>query len=316
MKALYRFFRSKRLAFALLLVITLLSILATLVPQGGKKETYQAAYPALLSRAILALHFDRFFSSELFFAVAALFTANLGVCAIDRLLARRRAGGPRRYGPDLVHLGLLLLVAGAILTTALRQEKLFFLAEGEREEIGGGYVVQLLSFQFLKYESGAPKDWISTVSVLAGDGVRIASAPIEVNKPLRLGTLRIYQSSYSTEGTTEMEVSPGKTVSVKTGEAFRIGDVFWYFADVEPAAAGNPAVAIFQKWVGGARVSTLKVSAPGMVGPLPVARISVRRLTGLKAVRDPGFFLVVAALIVAGSGLALTYIQKLGDMKA
>jgi cytochrome c biogenesis protein ResB len=314
MNTIFRFFRSVRLAVTLLLIITVLSILATLVPQGRQEGFYRQTYSPAISQVIMAVRLDRFFGSVIFLLPLALFTVNLAVCAFDRLFKRHRAKAQKRYGPDLIHLGLLLLIAGGILTTALRKDELFWLGEGDTVELTDGYSLKLLSFQFLKYENGSPKDWISTVSVTHGGRVENASFPIEVNRPLRLGRLRLYQSSYSTEGDVELKDSAGALFAMKIGEVFTEPDGSYYLADVEPSD-GSGSSAIFQKWVNHALDSTMKVTAPGSIGPYEVARISARRITGLTAVKDPGAVPVIIALIIIGAGLALTYIQKLREAK-
>jgi hypothetical protein len=61
--------------------------------------------------------------------------------------------------------------------------------DGQAREAGSGrgkevalnrsYTVKLLGFEFQKYMSGAPKDWISTVSVIRDGKTAITSFPIE-----------------------------------------------------------------------------------------------------------------------------------------
>jgi cytochrome c biogenesis protein ResB len=316
MNAPLRFFRSVRLAIVLILVIVALSIISTLVPQGREEAFYKESYAPAVSQLILASRMDRFFSSVLFLLPVALFTINLGVCAVDRLVKRRRARAPRRYGPDLIHLGLLLLIAGGILTTALRREKLVWLGVGDTADLNGGYSISLQSFQYQKYENGSPKDWISTVSVQRDGRVQNPSFRIEVNRPLRLGRLRLYQSSFTTEGVAHLKDTAGEVFAMKIGEVFRTADALYYFADAElEQGDGTAATAVFQKWIGHSLAATLSVGAPGAVGPYQVTQVSARRLTGLTAVSDPGMFPVIIALIIVGAGLALTYYQKLREEK-
>ena len=78
MKPLYMFFKSVRLAVVLILVITILSLLSTLVPQGADDSFYSSQYPRALYRLITLLDFNRFFSSLLFLVPAGLFTIMKG----------------------------------------------------------------------------------------------------------------------------------------------------------------------------------------------------------------------------------------------
>jgi hypothetical protein len=69
-------------------------------------------------------------------------------------------------------------------------------------------------------------------------------------------------------------------------------------------------------WKGEKRVDLLSVGAGGSVGDYRIDRVSARDLTGLTAVRDPGFIPVLAALIIGAAGLVLTFVQKRKEEKA
>jgi hypothetical protein len=307
MNQLYRFFRSVRLAVVLLLVITLLSILATLVPQGKGQEFYRTTYAPGLASLILAVGFDRFQASLLYLAPVVLFIGSLGVCTVDRLLVRHRGKAARRYGPDLIHIGLLVLAVGGVGSALLRREAYFTVAEGSSVDVTGGYRLELLSFEYLRYPDGRPKDYISTVRVTRGDKVVKESYPIEVNRPLRLGLLAIYQSNYET--LLHLSDKAGAVYSLSSGgnEWVPVGDAAAYLAGAERGADGKYA-AVFDMYQGEKRVDTRRIGAGESIGEYRIDQVS--ELTGLTASRDPGFIAVLAAMIIAGAGLALTFIQK------
>ncbi len=317
MKAFYRFFRSVRLAVTLILVLTVLSLLSTFVPQGQPEQYYRARYSPFVSGLITGSGMGRFFSSILFLAPAFLFSVNLSVCAVDRFVKRTRAGAKRRYGPDCIHVGLLILIAGGIVTSLARQEKLVWMAEGQEVALDRSYSVTLLRFEFQKYENGSPKDWISTISVARDGKTEVASFPVEVNRPLRIAGMRIYQSSWTLEGAAHLRDAAGALSVAMTGQGFQDGDSFWYFAEVEQTVEGTAdRRAVFEEWKGDALASTRTLAAGDAIGPFTVERVSGRLLTGLKAVRDPGFTLVIIALAMVAAGLALTFIQKKGGEAA
>jgi len=310
MQALYRFLRSVRLAVVLLLALTALSLLATLVPQGREAAWYLDNYPPLLARLVTALGYDRFFRSWLFFAPCLLFSLNLAVCTVDRIVVRRRRGARRRYGPDLVHVGLLLLIAGALASGLGRREASFYLGRGDSVELPLGYRLTLLDYVDRRYEDGRPRDWISTVEARRGERLLEASYPIEVNRPLRLGGLKGYQASFRTEHTAWLR-DPARggdsPIPMRDGQYFEWEGGALFFAGIEGGRA------LFQRWQGHAVVEQFARSASETVGPYTIAELTSRELTGLKAVKDPGFGPALGALALVAAGLALTFIQKRKD---
>jgi cytochrome c biogenesis protein ResB len=310
-KAVLGFFKSVRLALVLILTIASLSLLATLIPQGRPDAWYQARYSPALYRLISLVGMGNFFTSAVFLVPVFLFTLNLSVCAVDRLVRRAQVRAPRRYGPDLVHIGLLVLIAAGLVTALGRQEKMWTLGVGDEAAIDARTTLHLLSFQFLKYDNGAPKEWISTVRVKQEGRPVIDSFPIEVNRPLRLRGMSVYQATWETVGTLDLRTADGGKESATTGEGFPDGDSFWYFADVEQA--GDLWRAVFQEIRENRIVSSRTLSRGDGIGPFTVEGISARQVTGLKAVRDPGIVPFLAALTIVLTGLLLTFIQKRGD---
>jgi hypothetical protein len=310
-KAVYRFFKSVRLALVLTLVVIALSLLATLVPQSRPDAWYRSRYSPSVYAVVDFLGLENLFRSPLFLLPVLLFTINLGTCTIDRLIRRARHKVPRRYGPDLVHVGLLVLIAAGLVTAVMRQEKTWQLAAGEDASISPTYTVHLESLALQKYDDGRPRDWISTVSVTSGKRKVIDGFPIQVNHPLRLSGVTLYQSSWVTQGMIDVRQPDGAPGSATAGEGFTEGDSFWYFTDVKQERGQWRA--LFEQYHGKSLMATRLLGPGDTVGPFTVERVSVRDVTGLKAVSDPGLapFLVAAVLILAG--LCLTWFQKRGE---
>ncbi len=310
MQALYKFFKSVRLAVVLLLVITVLSILATLIPQGQEPAFYFHNYPPLLARLITALGYSSFFKSWLFLIPCVLFFVNLAVCTVDRLAGRLKRRARRRFGPDLIHVGLLVLILGALLSTWGRREGTFYLGLGDSIDLPLGYRLKLLEYVDRRYEDGRPMDWISTVEAARGERVLAASYPIEVNRPLRLRGLKIYQSSFKREDTALLRDQGGQLSAMRGGQYFQWQGGILFFTGIEDDRA------VFERWEGHTLAEELRRAASEPIGDYTIVELSSRELTGLKAVKDPGFIPVLAALVLVAAGLALTFIQKSKDKES
>jgi cytochrome c biogenesis protein len=307
-KALYRFFKSTRLAIVLILLITLLSLLSTLVPQGREDAFYTETYSPALYGLITALDFNQFFKSVLFFLPVAMFTLSLGACTVDRLVRQSRSKAKKRFGPDIVHIALLVLVAGGLVTALGRQEKDISMSQGEDAAVSSRYSIKLVSFEFLKYENGSPKAWISTVDVYRDGALESIAFPIRVNHPLRLKGVSVYQTTYDNQATFRLRDTSGAEVTARIGQGFEYEGSFWYLADV--ISDGGTEKALFQQYKNNALVSMKKVALTESLGPYTLLGISQRMTTGLRAVTDPGYATVLIAVILLALGLALTFLQK------
>jgi len=302
--------KSIRLAIALIAYLAVSGLLATLVPQGREDAFYFGAYPKILAEIVVQTGFSRFFSSILFMLPAFAFFANLLACTVDRFLKQLRAKGKRRHGPDMLHLGLLLLVVGSVLSFSGRQEGGVSLAVGDGVELPDGRVIKLTAFEYLKYDDGRPKDWISTVSVLNGEKAEIEGFSIRVNHPLKLGGLSIYQVSHSVERVLALRDPEGKERLVGQGEEIEAAGERLFFMAVEEASGKF----VLRATDAAGKATVAKVLAGESAGRFSVVALRDIDLTGLEAVRDPGYPLVLAALVLVALGVCLTFIQKLGDM--
>jgi hypothetical protein len=304
LSALYRFFRSVRLAVILILIIAVLSIVSTLIPQGKDPVFYFHRYSAFMAQLILTLNLDDFFRTPLFLIPVALFFINLSVCAVDRLVSRERRKTRRRHGPDLIHVGLLILIVGAMFSAVGRRESLVYMGRGDEILVKGDYTVRLVDYEYQEYADGRPKDWISTVEVRRKGEPLIPSYSIEVNKPLRIGGVRIYQSSFGREDRALLQDEHGISRPISNGRGFEVEGGLIIFRGIEGKTA------VFERWEQHSRTAIYRVGIGEKIGDYTVKDLGSRDVTGLNAVKDPGFIPVVIALIIVGAGLTLTLIQK------
>jgi len=311
LNALFRFFKSVHLAIVVILAITVLSLLATLVPQGLDAEMYRGMYTPLLYHLITVLDFNHFFSSALFRAAVALFAVNLAVCAVDRLVRQVKKGSGRRWGPDFVHVGLLVLIAGGLVTSLTRQEGYLRMGEGDELQVTAGTTLRLVSFRTVLYDDGRPRSWISTVEIRHPGSDQVASFPIRVNHPLRLNGINIYQASWGRQDIAVFSDGTGAEVAIADSESLEDGASTWRFIHLDHDPDGQRA--LFEQYQGGRLVSTRKLDTGQTIGAFTLVRTGNREFSGLRATKDAGYLPVVAGLVLVGAGLLLTFIQKRRD---
>lgn len=110
-----------------------------------------------------------------------------------------------RLGVYAVHFSILLLVIGGLIGSLYGFEGFANIAEGEsiksvplknsNQEKKLPFTLRCDEFSISHYDSGMPKEYRSTVSILNGQKV-IHKADIRVNDPLRYQGINIFQSSY------------------------------------------------------------------------------------------------------------------------
>lgn len=109
-------------------------------------------------------------------------------------LARKKILG--WFGADLVHLGLLIILAGGIASGlgGFREDLTF--SEGETRPVPKvEFKLRLDKFETEYYPDGSIRDWKSTLTVLEREKP-VLSKVIEVNHPLSYKGFIFYQSSY------------------------------------------------------------------------------------------------------------------------
>ncbi len=110
------------------------------------------------------------------------------------LLARKKILG--WFGADFVHIGILIILAGGIISGAGGFRKDLTFIEGDIRGIPGAeFKLRLDKFETEYYPNGMVKDWKSTLTVIENEKP-ILSKVIEVNHPLSYKGFVFYQSSY------------------------------------------------------------------------------------------------------------------------
>lgn len=266
--------------------------------------------------ASLAKGFSGFYGSPFFLIPAFLFFANLAACSAERFARELKKGKARRHGPDILHLGLILLLVGAVLGQVAKQSHPAWqgfarLGRGDAVQLPDGRILSLNLLRSEKYPDGRPKEWTSTVEVSKAGAVLIPSYDIRVNHPLRMWPLSIFQVSYGSERVLELTGPMNATRSLAAGEYLDTGDgrVLLMSVDLESGVS-----IARQEKAGEAKTISLKTGSK--IGDYTVTGATEVELSGLQATYDPFYPLVVAAFVVIAVGAFLTFARRIGDFKA
>ncbi|PKL08953.1 MAG: hypothetical protein CVV51_06260 [Spirochaetae bacterium HGW-Spirochaetae-7] len=311
-----------RLAIGLIAYLAITSMVATLVPQGLSDEAYGTMYPNLVAELVTQTGFGHFFRSILFMIPSFLFFANLSACTIKRAIREFRKKSGRHHGPDILHMGLMLLVIGSIWSFSGHRQGSVVLAPGDGVNLPDGAVLHLDDFRFERYDDGRPRDWVSVVSILK-DGKPVKDrVEVRVNSPLRYAGMTFYQASYEEVPGLALVDEAGTEVVLSQGEERIINDVAYFFMAPEGDGAlagmgsGKPKVSTGRAVIrvgDGMNVQPLKAGPGDMVGSMRMVGLKTQLATGIEAVSDPGFPLVFIALALIATGTAWTFAQKLKE---
>ncbi|MGC8892066.1 MAG: hypothetical protein C0168_06125 [Candidatus Aminicenantes bacterium] len=114
----------------------------------------------------------------------------------ERKIILARKGYPGLFGPEIVHLGLIIIIIGGLLSALFTYRTSLALLEGESITVPEkNFSLQLNKFLTEYYPDGSVKSWKSLISVIE-DHQPSAKAAVEVNRPFKYKGLNIYQISY------------------------------------------------------------------------------------------------------------------------
>ncbi len=315
---------SMRLAIGLIAYLAIASGLATIIPQGLAEEEYLELYPKIVAQLVIQTGFDGFFGSILFIIPAFAFFANLSACTVKRFVVELKKKARHHHGPDILHVGLMLLVIGSIWSFSGHQAGSVVLAPGDGVNLPDGSILHLDDFRYERYEDGRPRDWVSVVTI-EKDGKQVKKdLEIRVNTPLRYNDLTFYQSTFQEVPALALVDATGIKHVLAQGEERLIGGETYFFmapeGDGSMAGMGSAAMGTTPSVSSGRAVMRVGVSPGGTtvkagpgesVGALKVVGIESQLASGLEAVSDPGYKLVFVALLLIALGTAVTFTQKL-----
>lgn len=233
MNSLVKFFSSVKLAITLIIIITCASIVGTLIPRA---RLYQSPwfigllFLFALNIIICTLNrlspkLKRAISPKVIVEVREVnalkikdsLKKSLSLTTVKnelrRILAskhyRLKEGGDEKkvcllarkkvlglFGSDVVHLGILVILAGGIASGLAGFKSQLTFVEGQVVDVpNASFKIRMDKFETEYYPNGSVKDWKSTLTVLE-KGSAVLTKAVEVNHPLSYKRFVFYQTSY------------------------------------------------------------------------------------------------------------------------
>ena len=263
----------------------------------------------------------------------------------DAIVLSGERGGFSRFGVYVVHLGVLLLIAGGLSGAIFGVKGSVEIAEGEATNqlrirgkeapIDLPFAIRCDRFTVEHYESGAPKVFRSDLAFIEGGKV-VRQGALLVNHPIVHGGFHFYQASYGVvpggkvtlfygEGgqkATGRDVAQGESFDLPGSqgrvEVLRIeGNLMQMGPAAKLAIASNRGEVQF--WVF-QNIDKIKEANPGILQKVPLMnpdlftpwRFSLRKtgeryFTVLHVARDPGVPLVAGGAFLLIAGLMITF---------
>lgn len=356
---LYSSLASVRLALVLIVLLIVSGIIGAVF-----WNPVAAADPRRVDEGIVrVLQLYDVFSSPWFIALVSLFALNLVLCALPRFARTIRSIGraPRQWrrwrntGPDLVHIGLLLVLTGGFLGVG-GGESLLIVPESD---IGVAFPLELTSEErglSLRVDgfgtssepgSSAITQYWTDVVVLDDAGRIVSGGRVEVNRPLTIEGMGIYQSNYgldparaevrlalralrTLETLHEVQLRVGTRIQIEDTRYTLSADRFYAtltWTDAGPSEAQtatpeNPATLVTLWEEGSQGLNPVQRSlallgssfplSPATAGPYDIALADfvVPAYTGLLATRSPGYPVAWWGGIVLIGGLILSFLRR------
>lgn len=256
-------------------------------------------------------------------------------------------GAFSHFGVYFVHFSVLLIIAGAVTGSIFGFDGFVNIPVGGSVDAVSlksgrgthplGFSIRCDSFSAEFYETGAPREFRSEISILKDGAPVLQKKPLTVNNPIEFEGVRIFQASYGEDaGGALLKVkypAGSKLVTVRQGESFELpgnlnpvyvmrvekdlmrmgpavklsvdspeGEVqMWIFKDIEKIRKDHPG--IFQM---------APVFNPGLLNPyrFSLEEVASRQFTGLQVNRDPGLPLAGAGAAVMIFGFLVVYLTS------
>ena len=242
-----------------------------------------------------------------------------------------------RLGVYLLHFSIIIVFIGAMIGSFFGYKAFVQIEEGEAassvtstsgEPIELGFAVRCDSFSLSFYDTGAPKEYRSVLSVIENGRIVVDRQAIIVNSPLTYRGITFYQSSYSQAGppsfrfavrsrksgaTTLVTATGNQPVELSEGETLTVLGYVANFGTIFPGYTG-PAV---QVQIKGENVTTEPFALlerypafnadKGGAYHVSFAGSNQKWRTGLQVTKDPGVWVVWLGCFFLVTGIFVSF---------
>lgn len=220
-----------------------------------------------------------------FFVIIGAFQVNLGACTIRRVL-RRPHRAVRDWMPDLIHIGLLVLVAGAGVSAYGRSEQAVALSAGDTFRLGDRWELELSETR------READNWVSAFVIADATEGSERRGATRVNAPLAVGPYRLYQTGWDESPVVALEYEDGRTYTMAAGEGFQTGEELFLFE----RGSGDSFDLVWTR--DGQEIGRLDVEIGQEIGGLIVVGVERIARTVVTIVRDPGAGIALAGGLI------------------
>lgn len=312
------------LAIYLLILVGLVTALGTLIPQGQTPSFYFSNYGDPLGTVMTRLSLSNLYQAWWFYLLIFILGAVILICAAQRL---RRTRSINSAGSLLFHLAIVFTLMGAAWSLGYARTVQVDIPEQKTVALtdygfgSGDLTLNSLAIDY--YPNYEPRQYTSDLT-LSGYRQKDYHQLINVNNPLRVGNLKIYQSTWGWRLKLRM-IADGKTQTIELNsyDSYQLGvkDNTSLKAVFLPDLAedqhgvysktplpNNPhlGLSLFQS----GRIVDTAIIAPGseaQLGPYKLRFDDFSYYSGLLIKYDPGVKLVFTGFILLLLGLITRY---------
>ena len=204
MKKLTRFMSSMKFAIILLILIGLVSIVGTLIPQGKPDIFYQEQYSGIKSNLIMLLNINDVYHSWWYVALNILLCLSLLFCVVGRISPliesikhKGLIGNSKKIGSWLLHFGLILLIIFFGLNTIYAKDGIVYDVPGEIADVKEhNLLVEFVDFDIPLKDGQYVDQYKTTIRIYDTKNNLLEEGTVEVNHPMKAKGVQFTQSSY------------------------------------------------------------------------------------------------------------------------